>query len=160
MARLFVFLFILSLSPLGWGADRVQESLEAIALEKAWLRVEPVEPNLYLALQPGEYKGKRDESYVSIQRHPVVANILKLKKRFEADDVKPGSAFEEWRVVSIERDDGCFKMKLKLKTGREVTQEWCFGAKDTLVITESGPRRMTENVRRRFHDVCKAGVTP
>ena len=130
-------------------ADTLEHRLGAIDLPEIWLKVAALAPNVYMAMQPGEVVGKRDESYLSIQSHALEGKVGHLRKQLESESVKVGSPFGEWHVLKISRTGNCFELQLENK--RRVNQEWCFNSGRAFVVTESGPRRLDQKTRHKFH---------
>ena len=130
-------------------AETLEHRLAAIDLPEIWVKVAALAPNVYMAMQPGEVVGQRDESYLTIQSHALEGKVGHLRKQLESDNVKAGSKFGEWNVLKISRSGDCFDLQLENK--RRVEQEWCFNSGRAFVVTESGPRRIGQTVRKKFH---------
>ncbi len=136
-------------------ADTLEHRLATIELPEIWVKVAALAPNVYMAMQPGEVVGKRDESYLTIQSHALEGKVGHLRKQLESDSIRPGSRFGEWNVLKIQRTGDCFALQLENK--RRVEQEWCFNSGRAFVVTESGPRRLELNTRKKFRAAVTQG---
>src|SRR4051812_32427460 len=85
-------------------ADSFEERLSKVELDSSWVSVRAFQPNLFMAIQPGEIPGVRDESYISVQLHAFDERILKLKERLAKGRVRRGDKFGALSLKAVKKN--------------------------------------------------------
>jgi hypothetical protein len=115
-----------------------------------WVQLAPVAPNLATYTFIAEAKGQ--ESFFSVQRHPLDNKISQLKSKLtNLTGAKDGPVFGNLKADSIEKNGDCFILLLtkqrepasavKSHALSRQRQTWCFDKKDAWVVIEEGATR-------------------
>ena len=125
-----------------FGADQHPRGTPA-----GWIQLAPVAPNLATYTFIAEPKGQ--ESFFSVQRHPLDKKISQLKSKLT--NAKDGTVFGNLKADSIENNGDCFLLSLekqrepaseeKSHSLARQRQTWCFDKKDAWVVIEEGATR-------------------